>query len=522
MLARRFTDDTPVTMKKDQFLANRQNKKRFISMLSEELAKKDRETHHASGDADLLIVQKVVQSATSCNTVLVGDDTDLLVLLCYHASLESHDLLFCPEPKKNTKQPCTWNIKVVKTRLGPDMCQHILFIVDREVLTDKHVIANRLNTFFTNIGPKPASQIVTDGNSSYEDFLINPTLHEFNFNQIGEEDVVNVIDKLPSKTSSGVDGISTNLLKDIKYIISKPLTLIINQCLETGIFPSKLKVAKVIPILKRGDETIFDNYRPISILPAISKVFERIIFNQIHNYFHVNDLYFCSQYGFRKEHSTELAVLELVDRITQHLDKGTTPINVYLDLSKAFDTLDHNILLHKLKYYGIEGTALRLFESYLNERQQYVDLDGTNSNYNRILTGVPQGSILGPLLFIIYINDIAQSSNHFNFIIYADDTTLCSTLKINADATKLNRELNNVSHWLNLNKLSLNVKKTKAMVFRMPQKKIIQPNIQINGSNIEFVENFIFLGITINNKLNWNSHINKVTKQDIQDSWYFK
>ena len=190
---------------------------------------------------------------------------------------------------------------------------------------------------------------MTDGNSSYEDFLINPTLHEFSFNEIGEEDVVNVIDKLPSKTSSGVDGISTNLLKDIKYLISKPLMLIINQCLETGIFPSKLKIAKVIPILKRSDETIFDNYRPISILPSISKVCERIIFNQIHNYFHVNNLDFCSQYGFRKEHCTELAVLELIDRITQHLDKGTTPINVYLDLSKAFDTLDHNILLHKLK-----------------------------------------------------------------------------------------------------------------------------------------------------------------------------
>ena len=172
------------------------------------------------------------------------------------------------------------------------------FIVDREVLTDKHVIANRLNTFFTTIGPKLASHIVTDGNSSYEDILINPTLHEFSFNEIGEEYVVNVIDKLSSKTSSGVDGISTNLLKDIKYLISQPLTLIINQCLETGIFPSKLKIAKVIPILKRGDETIFDNYRPISILPSISKVFERIIFNQIHNYFHVNNLYFCSQYGF--------------------------------------------------------------------------------------------------------------------------------------------------------------------------------------------------------------------------------
>ena len=126
-------------------------------------------------------------------------------------------------------------------------------------------------------------------------------------------------------------------------------------------------------------ETIFDNHRPMSILPSISKfkVFERIIFNQIHNYFHVNDLYVCSQYGFRKEHSTELAVLELIDRIIQHLDKGTTSINVYLDLSKAFVTIDHNTLLHKLKYYGLEGKPLRLFERYLNERQQYVDLDGT-------------------------------------------------------------------------------------------------------------------------------------------------
>ena len=136
-----------------------------------------------------------------------------------------------------------------------------------------------------------------------------------------------MIDKLPSKTSSGVDGISTNLLKYITYLISKPLTLIMNQCLETGIFPSKLKIAKVIPILKKGDELIFDNYRPISILPSISKVFERICFTQIHSYFHVNDLYFYSQYAFRKEHSTELAVLELIDRITQQLlDKGTTPL----------------------------------------------------------------------------------------------------------------------------------------------------------------------------------------------------
>ena len=196
-------------------------------------------------------------------------------------------------------------------------------------------------------------------------------------------------------------------------------------------------------------------------------------------------------------------MLELIDRITQHLDKCTTPFNVYLDFSKAFDTLDHNIHLmqKRLRWYGhvrrrdechTTRTVLDMAVEGVRPRGRpklrYMD---TIRSYNRILTGVPQGSILGPLLFIIYINDISQSSKHFNVIIYADDTTLCSTLKINADATQLNMELNNVSRWLNLNKLSLNVNKTKAMAFHMPQKKIIQPNIQINGSNIEFVEKFV-------------------------------
>ena len=174
--------------------------------------------------------------------------------------------------------------------------------------------------------------------------------------------------------------ISTTLIKKIKNEISKSLALIINQCIQKGIFPHKLKLAKVIPIFKSGDETLFNNYRPISILPSLSTIFERVIFNQIHDYFTTHNLYYSNQYGFRKDHSTELAALEIIDRITQHLDKGATPINIYLDLSKAFDTLDHNILLHKLKHYGIHDNALDLFRSYLTERQQYVDFNGTKSN----------------------------------------------------------------------------------------------------------------------------------------------
>jgi hypothetical protein len=197
----------------------------------------------------------------------------------------------------------------------------------------------------------------------------------------------------------------------------------------TGIFPNKLKIAKVIPLYKKGDDSIFDIYRPISILPSISKVFERTMFNQLHEYFYKNKLYYSSQYGFREKHSTELAALELVDRITNEMDNNAIPINIYLDLSKAFDTLDHNILLNKLKYYGINGTSLELCKNYLINRKQYVIIDNIKSDEAFISTGVPQGSILGPLLFIIYMNDIIFASDIFKFIIYADDTTLFSTLK---------------------------------------------------------------------------------------------
>ena len=172
-----------------------------------------------------------------------------------------------------------------------------------------------------------------------------------------------------------------------------------------------------------------NNYRPISILPAVSKVFERIIFDQTYEHFKANGLFYASQYGFQKNHSTELAVLELVDRITQEMDSGTIPINIYLDLSKAFDTLDHDILLHKLSYYGITGVAIDLFTSYLTNRKQYVEFNNKRSVYADITVGVPQGSILGPLLFIIYINDILFSSDIFKFIMYADDTTLFATIK---------------------------------------------------------------------------------------------
>ena len=273
--------------------------------------------------------------------------------------------------------------------------------------------------------------------------------------------------------------------------------------INTGIFPDKLKIAKVIPIYKKGD------YRPMSLLPSIFKVFEKVIFKQLYSYFENEKIFNAGQYGFKSGHSTELAVLEIIDRITIDMDNGKIPINIYLDLSKAFDTLDHSI--DKLKHYGICHKSISLLKSYLSHRKQYVTWNDIDSQYNSINTGVPQGSILGPLLFIIYINDFSKASELFDFIMYADDTTLMSVLNafgINKDM-KLNDELHKVSEWLLVNRLSLNTDKTKCMIFHQCNKIVEIPNVKINNVEIECVNNFNLLGININKNLNWKHHTDK-------------
>lgn len=383
-------------------------------------------------------------------------------------------------------------------------------------ISNEKSIADEFNKYFINIGPNLTQNTDYPPNSSFKDYLTSPLANNFEFKTVTPNSIVNIINSLKPKTSCNFDRISSKLLKNIKHEISFTLANIFNQCIKQSIFPELLKKTKVIPVYKDKEDFLFNNYRPISILSSLSKVFERVLYNQMFEYLSQLKVFHKSQYGFRKFHSTELATLELVDRITYAMDQNLLPINIYLDLSKAFDTLDHQILLHKLKYYGINCKAIELLESYLNNRSQQVQYNETISQSLMIKCGVPQGSILGPLMFIVYINDMTEASKYFYPLMYADDTTLCATLNSNyenTDKDRLNCELNEINMWLKLNKLTLNINKTKGMAFHTPQRHVSVPELFIDNKKIEFVENFNFLGIIINKNLKWNNHIDMIAKK---------
>ena len=293
-----------------------------------------------------------------------------------------------------------------------------------------------------------------------------------------------------------------------------PLTHICNLSFQKGVFPTELKIANVVPIYKSGDEMIFTNYRPVSVLPVFSKLLERLMYNRLIGFINANNLLYEYQFGFQKGKSTHMALIFLIDKITEALDQGNCVIGIFIDFSKAFDTVDHKLLLQKMKLYGIQGTANQWFHDYLSNRYQYVTYNGVKSKQEIITCGVPQGSLLGPLLFLLYVNDLYLVTKASLPVLFADDTNIFITGKNSKEmCDKINEDLENIREWLCCNKLSLNILKTHYMVFTPRNKVVNDIDICINDVRIERVYVTKFLGIQIDSQLNWKKHIDYICKK---------
>ena len=304
---------------------------------------------------------------------------------------------------------------------------------------------------------------------------------------ITEYEIITEIDKLSTNKSAGYDEVSAKIVKVIKQDISKPLAHIFNLTFQYGIIPDSLKIALVTPVFKANEKYLFENYRPISVLTCFSKLLEKLMYTRLISHIEKQQILSKHQYGFRRNRSTEHAIIELTEKISKAIDEGKYTIGIFLDLSKAFDTVNHEILLKNLEYYGIRGSCLKWFENYLHERTQIVKYGHHRSNKMTISTGVTQGSILGPLLFLIYINDIENCSELISFVMYADDTNAFYSNKCLKSLTHImQEEMNEVTKWLNVNKLSINTTKTKYIIFKSKNKKCnSENNIKLNNNIIQ-------------------------------------
>ena len=383
--------------------------------------------------------------------------------------------------------------------------------VNGNLLTSQKDVADKLNDFFINVADNLAKKIPKP-NTQYQDYLKNPNEHSLYLSETTIDEVSKIISNLGANKASDIYGNSNKFLKMGGNTAAEIIVILFNQSLAQGIFPQPLKNAKIIPCHKGDSILEMSNYRPISLLPIFSKVFEKLMYARVISFINKHKIIFKNQFGFQSKMCTEYAVNSLLNNITSSLENHETGICIFLDFAKAFDTVNHEILLKKLEYYGIRGIAQKWFKSYLSNRMQSTEIGGVQSSLNQIKCGVPQGSVLGPLLFLLYINDIVKSSTLFKFTLFADDTSLYYSQKNNSGQDMshvVNEELQKISHWLGANKLSLNVKKSQLLVFSLSKNK---PNINlfINGEALKEVQYAKYLGILIDNKLNWGPHISAV------------
>lgn len=416
------------------------------------------------------------------------------------------------------KSKATWNIvnnaKTVQPKENITRIRH-----HGKLITDPELIAQEFNNHFID-----QAKLITNANN-FNNLQLYSTLtydstHSLFMQPTSPNDIQNIIYSLKNSNSTGYDGICTKVIKKVALSIASPISYIINLCILQGIFPEKLKVAIVRPFFKKGDKENMDNYRPIALLPIFSKIFEKVICNSVSKYFESNNLLAQEQKGFRKNKSINMAIFDLLQVIMNNMDKKRPICALYMDLTKAFDLVDHNILMKKLYKYGIRGNIYDLLMSYLVGRKQVVQINHISlkmgrevtlsSDFGEISHGVPQGSVLGPLLFLIYINDLPKAIDH-PIVLFADDSTVVLTgddpltCKVN-----INNALESIINWLNLNNLCINLEKTKIMNFYQRNNSMGNISVTYNNHIIEETDNTKFLGLSLDNKLTWKSQVDTI------------
>jgi hypothetical protein len=318
---------------------------------------------------------------------------------------------------------------------------------------------------------------------------------------------------LTTKNSCGFDELSTSLIKPVIHLLLKPLTHIFNLSFRTGTVPQKLKIAKIVPIYKNGDRSLPINYRPISLLPTFSKLLEKLMYERLMSFVNKFNLLSECQYGFRTKRGCEDAVNNFSNFVTDKLDCGSDVAGLFIDVSKAFDSLSHDILLNKLYRYGFRGIVHDWLSSYLSDRFQYVSSKENVSLLRLVTTGIPQGSILGPILFLFYINDLPRVSELARFVLFADDTTSLIPCPRNSNTSHIDTVCSNIAFWFRVNRLALNLLKCKCIYFTLRRIATADlPVITLDGSVIEIVTSVKFLGCHVDKELNWHDHIDYVCR----------
>ncbi|MCG8034833.1 MAG: hypothetical protein JAZ03_22035 [Candidatus Thiodiazotropha taylori] len=387
-------------------------------------------------------------------------------------------------------------------------------------------IANSFNEFFVNVASKIKEPLLSSNHDRLREFCNSKLLTESKYHipPVQKDQVKKFLHNLDVSKATGTDNIGPRLLKLSAPYIANEITYICNQSVGTSIFPEKWKEAKVTPLFKKGSSEDMNNYRPISILPTLSKILEKHVHDSLMHHLNTHELLHKMQSGFRPKHSCETALISMVDSWLNALDNGKVVGVLFIDFKKAFDLVDHEILLTKLKLYGISEETSTWFKTYLTHRQQQTSLHNVNSELKTVTYGVPQGSILGPLLFLLFINDLPLYIKDIHAELYADDTTLFDIQGSTSDIEKnLQQALNKLSMWCKYNGMVVNTEKTKLMLITTSQRRQRMEN---EGLSLKYTNDALgtvghekVLGVFVDHNLSWSEHVKYLSKKIRSSIW---